>query len=278
MKHIKALFVAIAVLLATHMLYAQEAGWNFTLGGGVAGENVYVGSDDYYLMPLPNFKASYAKGSFDYSFSLLDGLGVTYTNQKLGLLTSVTVNAGESRNSQEYSLLGMQVKHSAPTLELLKGTSNLDVPLALDVTLAYLTPVGLFGASLAYNPVTVEYNQTSLKDETRHGFVYSLQYMAGLPLSDRLSMSGLVSVDFMDGNFADTWFTVNQVTNSLNTFKARAGLRSSMIAVEMNYEISKRFRLSLLGASTILLQDARKSPFTVETVQRTMMLQTLYHF
>ncbi len=244
MKRIEILLIGIAVLLAAQTLPAQEAGWHFALGGGVGGENVYVGSDDYYIMPLPILKASYAQDNFKYSLSLLEGIEVSYISPNLGLLASVNVNAGETRHSEEYSVLGIPVKHSAKTRKLLEGSPNLKTPLALNVRLAYPSPVGLFGVSLAYHPTAVKYNQAGLKDETRHGCVYSAQYMIGLPATDRLSVSGLVSVDFMDQNYADTWYTVDRATKSLNAFKADSGLRSSMVAVEIRYQISKIMILS----------------------------------
>ncbi len=278
MKHIKALIVGVIVVIAAQALSAQDAGWTFTLSGGIAGENVYLGSDDYYLTPLPNFRASYAKGKFNGSFSLLDGLGLSYRIPSLGLLASLSVKSGGTRNAKEYTLIGFPVKHSAKTQKLLEGTPNLDTPLEGNIMLAYLSPVGLFGASLAYHPTKVEYNQANLKNETRQGYVYSLQYMIELPAAKRLTVSGLANVDFMDRNYADTWYSVDRETNSLNTFKANAGLHSSTVAVEIKYQLSKRINFSFLGASTILLEDARNSPFTIEPVQRTMMLQTLYHF
>ncbi len=279
MKRIKIYLIGIAVLLATQTLPAQETGWGFTVGGGICGENVYVGSDDYYVMPVPNVKASYSKGRVAYSLSVLEGLGVTYMNPNLGLLAGVNINAGETRNSEEYSVLGIPVKHSTKTRKLLEGTPNTETPFAFNLMLAYSSPVGIFGVSLAYHPISVEYNQTDdLKDETRHGYMYSALYTIGGQATDRLSISGLLSVDFMDRNYADTWYTVERATKSLNAFQASAGLRSSLVAVEINYQISKRVNLLLVGATTILLGDARNSPFTVETVQRTMSIQTLYHF
>ncbi len=278
MKRIKIFLIAIPLFLATQPLLAQDAGWDFTVGVGIAGENVYVGSDHYYLMPLPNFKAEYAKGSFNYTVSILEGIGVTYMHQRWGLLAGVNVNVGESRNPKEYMVTGFKAEHNAKTQTLLEGTSDLNTPLTLDVSLAYLSPIGLFRASLAYHPTTVEYNEASLNDETRHGYIYSLQYMIGAQATDRLSISGLLGVDFMDRNYADTWFSVDQATSALDAFEAGGGLHSSTVGVEISYQISRRINVSLLGASTILLGDVRESPFTVETVQRTMMAQIMYQF
>lgn len=278
MKRLIILSIGVQMLFASQTLFAQETGWDFSLGGGIASENVYVGSNHIYVTPVPDFSASYTRGSFTYSLSLLEGLSVTYMSEHLGLIASVNANYGETRNPKEYRVLGVHVKHRAETRALLEGTSNLDTPTAFTATLAYPTPIGIFAATLTYHPTNVEYNRADLKDETRHGYVYSLQYMIGVPASQRLTLSGLVSVDFMDRNYADTWFTVDQATNTLNSYSASAGLRSTLIGAELKYQVSEHINISLLGASTVLLGDARHSPFTVEKVQRTMMLQTVYRF
>jgi outer membrane scaffolding protein for murein synthesis (MipA/OmpV family) len=82
----------------------------------------------------------------------------------------------------------------------------------------------------------------------------------------------------MDQTYASTWYAVDQPTKSLSAFEANAGLRSSLIALEANYRISEHVSLSAVGASTILMGDAKDSPYTVETVQRTVMTQMIYHF
>ena len=136
----------------------------------------------------------------------------------------------------------------------------------------------MFGASVAIHPTSVEYQRAGVVDETRTGFLYSTFYNVDIPVSQRLSLSGLFSLDFMDDTYADTWYTVDQPTPALDMFEAQAGLHSSMIMLEINYQISDRVSLSAVGGSSILMGDAKDSPFTVETVQRQVMMQTLYHF
>lgn len=270
--------IACLILLAAQMASAQQNGWDFSVGAGVGSENVYVGSEDYYVAPLPEFKASYTSGNVNYALSLLEGLGVTYLNPGWGLMASVNLNAGATRNPDEYTVVGVPVDHSDDTKRLLAGTPNLDTPLALTTMLATTTQLGMFGASVAIHPTSVEYQRAGLDDETRTGMIYSALYMIGAPVSQRLSLAGLFSLDFMDDTYADTWYAVDQPTETLDAFAAEAGLHSTLIALEFNYQISDRISLSAVGASTILLGDAKNSPFTVETVQRQVTLQTLYHF
>ena len=278
MKRIQILIACWMILLAAQSANAQQNGWEFSVGGGVAGEYVYVGSDDYYVTPLPSFKASYTHENVNYYLSLLDGLGVTYMNPGWGLMMDVNLNAGSYRDPDEYNVVGVPVKHSADTKRLLADTPSLDTPLALSIMLATTTQIGMFGASVAIHPTSVDYQRTGLEDETRAGLIYSAFYNMDIPISQRLSLSGLFSLDFMDDTYADTWYTVDQPTPALDKFEADAGLHSSMIMLEINYQISERVCLSAVGGSTILLGDATDSPFTVETFQRQVMVQTLYHF
>jgi outer membrane scaffolding protein for murein synthesis (MipA/OmpV family) len=278
MKRIQILIACGMILLAAQAANAQQNGWEFSVGGGVAGEYVYLGSDDYYVAALPSFNASYTHENVNYYLSLLDGLGVTYMNPGWGLMMDVNLNAGSYRDPDEYNVVGVPVKHSADTKRLLADTPSLDTPLALTLMLATTTQIGMFGASVAIHPTSVEYPRAGLEDETRTGLIYSALYNLDIPISQQLSLSALFSLDFMDETYADTWFTVDQPTPALEKFEADAGLHSSMIMLEINYQISERVSLSAVGGSTILMGDAKDSPFTVETVQRQVMVQMLYHF
>lgn len=278
MKRILTFVSCMIIVLAAQTLHAQKPGWTFSVGAGMGGETVYMGSDDYYITPLPGLDAAYVSGNFTYSLSLLEGLGISYMKPEWGLMASVTVNAGATRDPEEYTVMGVSVKHAHKTKTLLEGSPDLNTPVTVNTTLAYATPVGLFGVSMEIHPTSVKYNQTGLKDETRNGMLYSALYMIGAPVTERLSLSGIFSLEFMDQTYADTWFGVDQPTKSFGTFKANAGLRSGMIALEANYQLSKHVSLSALGGSSILMADAKDSPYTVETVQRTVMMQMLYNF
>lgn len=278
MKHVLTLVSCMIIALTTQTLHAQQSGWEISLGAGMAGENVYLGSNDYYITPLPSLNASYASGNVTYSLSLLDGVGITYMKPNWGLMASVNVNAGATRDPEAYKVMGISVKHAGKTKALLEGSPDLNTSFTVNTTLAYATPVGLFGVAATIHPTSVKYNQATQKDETRNGMVFSALYMIGAPVTKRLSLSGIFSIDIMDQTYADTWFGVDQPTKSLNTFKADAGLHSGMIALEAKYQLSKHISLSAVGGSTILMADAKNSPFTVETVQRTVMTQVLYNF
>lgn len=277
MKTIQLVGLCLLTAIGVQPLDAQDSRWTFTAGVGIGGENVYPGSDDYYVSPLPSMSASYRSGNLSYSISILDGVGITYIIPKWGLIATANVNAGARRDPAGYSVLGISVDHSEATRELLADSPDLDAPLVLSTTLLRATPIGLIGASLDVHRTTVG-SFRAQPDHVRTGLVYSLQYLAGGQVSERLSLSGLVTLEYMDETYADTWHTRPDLGESTGAFDANAGLRGSMVAMEAQYWISERVSLSVLGASTILMGDAKDSPFTAETLQRVMRTQVLYHF
>ena len=270
-------FVLVSVCCATTAVAQQ--GWGFSVGMGVYTENVYIGSDDYYVTPLPSFKANYTRGAISYSISLLEGLGVTYVNPRRGFLSSITLNAGNnSRNSDVYSIFGFDVKHSDKTRTFLKDTPDLSTPYYVSAMFAYPAPVGLFGASLGYYPTTVENNQDGNEDEVRLGFLYSVLYIVQHPITERLSLLGMSSLEFMDKNYADAWYSVENKTEALEEFDAHAGLRDAQMVLQLSYRLSNRVSMSLDYLGTVLLGDAKRSPYTVEQLHQTIGVQTSYRF
>jgi outer membrane scaffolding protein for murein synthesis (MipA/OmpV family) len=273
----KILSCCLALIMAAPSLTAQQPGWEFTAGLAVGGQNVYPGSDDYYLTPMPSLSASYSRGSVSYSISIMEGLGVAYMIPKWGLIATANINFGARRDSAGYNVLGISVDHEASTRALLVGSTDLEAPLVLNAGLMRPTPIGLLGASVAVHRTSVSSALTG-QDDTRTGLIYALQYMVAGQATERLSLSGLLSLEFMDQTYADTWHSRHQATSSSAAWEAGAGLRGTMVAAEARYWISDRVSLSVLGASTVLLGDARNSPFTAESVQRVMRTQVLYHF
>ncbi len=257
---------------------AADDGWDFTVGAGVYGSTVYSGSDDYYLAPVPLLEASYAKGGLAYSLSLLNGLGVMYCNEKNGLSGSINLTYGEERDSEEYSVLGVQRDHSGRTKRLLRGTPTVSTQAIAKAMLGYMTAIGSFGGSIEYHPTTVEENRDGRKDSNYQGMIYSLTYAKEFPVTTQLSVSAMLGVEFMNQDYADAWYTVRHQTDELDTFEAQGGLRDAMLSLQVTRMFSEQFGASLLGKGTLLLKDAGRSPYTVERFQPTAMLYTFYRF
>jgi outer membrane scaffolding protein for murein synthesis (MipA/OmpV family) len=257
-------------------VYPAENGWEVELGAGILRSPVYAGSDDWYVAPIPGFEVAYSTGRLSFSASLLDGLGATYVDERYGLLASVGINFGEERDSEEYSLVVVPTDHSERAGRLLEGTPTVRGLLKADLTLGALTPIGLVGAALGYRPTTVDYGDG--QERTYNGFLYSLFYVVGMPLGERLDFSALVSLEAMDRRYADAWYSLEEETAALEAFGAGAGLHAVSLAVEGNYALSRRIGMSLLAGETLLLSDAARSPYTVQRFQTQLVLEALYRF
>lgn len=268
---------ALVALLAATAAYAED-GWELSLGAGVVGEPVYEGAHDYYATPIPTANLSWTSGGLSLSASILDGLGVTYVHEPTRLLAMASLNSGASRERDGYSLVVVPVEHTARTERLLEGTPDATGILAADATLGYITPVGLVGATAGYRPTRLEYPAGNGSDETHHGFLYSLLYMIGLPLTDRIEVSTIALLEAMDGRYADAWYTVETDTAALEEFDAQPGLLRTRFVLDSTAMISERFGISLMAAQTVLLGDAARSPYTERQFQTSVILSSFYSF
>lgn len=273
-----AVLVAMSAGMALEAL-AGEKGWDYTAGIAVLSESVYVGSDETYAAPTPTFRASYDAGALSYFISLpLEGVGVTYQSEQHNVTGGLMLNFGGQRAPDEYSVIGIPVDHSDKTRAFLEGSPEVETPVEIAATLQRPMNIGIVGASLAYHPTTVEYAQGGIDDKVKHGLLASLSYMKQIPVTERLSISGIFSMEFMDDRYAEAWYSVEHETTALDAFQAKAGLRDAEIAIHASYNISERVALSLYGANMVLLGDAEDSPYTVEQNQQTFLAELTYRF
>jgi outer membrane scaffolding protein for murein synthesis (MipA/OmpV family) len=134
------------------------------------------------------------------------------------------------------------------------------------------------GVSVGYHPTTIEYYSDANEDEVTNGFLYSMLYVVQHPLTDRVSLLGMSSLEFMSQDYADAWYSVETETEALRRFEADAGLRDAQLAFQVGYSVSDRVDLSLDYVGTILLGDAKRSPYTVTQLHQTFGVQTSYGF
>jgi len=259
---------------------AQDAvpppSWTAAVGVGVASTSIYPGARERYVMPFPVFEASYTRGTLSFSASMLNGLGVSYFQPSTGLLWSLAVAPGRRRARDGYSVLGIRQEHSAQAQTFLQNSSNASTPAAAVAMLALPTRVGIVGATIGYYPTTVTPAEAGSPKQVHHGMQYSLVYMTGLPVTDRLSLSGKVQLAYMSGSFASAWYTVEHDTPALPAFAAGSGFHDTQVGVQLNYGLTQRMAFSFLAAETWLLGDARKSPFTQAARSHDIILQLLY--
>jgi outer membrane scaffolding protein for murein synthesis (MipA/OmpV family) len=270
------LAAAVTVLAVATTADAEEA-WDFTLGAGVVGAPVYEGARDYYASPIPTIDLSWSTDTVSLSASLLDGIGAMYLHQESGVIASLTLNTGASRESDTYSRFVVPVKHSSHTQRLLEGTPDATGVLAADATLGYLTPLGLVGATAGYRPTNLDYPGGD-DDTTYHAFLYSLLYFAAVPLGNSLEVSLAAQFELMGQSYARSWYAVKTPTPSLETFNASAGLHRVQLVTEATGMLSDRVGVSLLAAESVLLGDAGRSPYTERRFQTQVVLSSFYRF
>jgi outer membrane scaffolding protein for murein synthesis (MipA/OmpV family) len=263
------LLLALAICCVAPFATAED-GWDLTLGAGVAQSPVYEGSRDYYISPFPTVVVSYTTGDISFSASVLDGLGVTYMDGERGILASVSLSSGPERNSDGYDVLFRHADHSDETGRMLEDTPTVKSIVTTNLTLGVVTPVGLVGAGAGYLPTSAE--------KTYHGFIGSLFYMLPVPIGERAQVTAIATLEAMDSQYADAWYSLAEDTDSLDAFDADAGLRATQLVVEGGFQVTDQFGVSLLVGEVILLGDAARSPFTEERFQTSVMLQALYCF
>lgn len=275
MKIRTALYFALSVALIPQSIDAQQSSWTVTAGVGMGSANVYPGAEELFVTALPIVNVAHTRGRTTYSASILDGLGITHALPHWGVVANVNLKAGPLRDPAGYNIAGVRVEHRPETRALLVGTTPVETPVILTANLHKTTPIGRVGVSVGVHRTTIEGAEES---SVHTGLTYALQYLPNLQATERLSVGGLLSVEYMDATFADSWHSRSPAAPGGDTFHASAGWRGGLIAAEVRYRISDRVSLQVLGGATALMSHARRSPFTADRLQRVMRTQLLYHF
>jgi len=252
--------------------------WDFTVGGGFYRDSVYAGSDDFYVVPVPIARASYARGNLSFYLSLLNGIGVSWFNEEKGLTASTSVRYGQERDSREYSLMGIMAVHSERTKRLLADTPTASAPVVYDATISCRALKGTIEASVEWYPTSVDYHLAGQQDRDFNGLIYSLFYSLEDRLTERYLFSGKVGVQFMNQGYADAWYTVRYLTAELDAFAADAGLADAKLSLQVTRMFSEKAGVSLLGTATLFMADAGTSPYTTEKFQPATLLFAFYNF
>ncbi len=268
--------LAAASCLALTAANAQEEGWSFVLGGGAFLSNTYVGSEAYSPAAMPVAAAEYKKGGASLSASLLDGLGLSYFSMEKRLYGSLSANFGEERNRKTYSAGFLTADHGDRIAARLEGTADVSSSFYTELQLAYLSPVGLLGASAAYHPT--EISGADGKETFRHGFLYSAFLLLPVPLTDKLSLTGFLGLGIMDASYAEAWHSVPESAANIAAFDAEWGLRDIQLFLQADYMFTRRLGLTFMAANQWLLGDAKDSPLTGAAYQLSAGLYTFLKF
>lgn len=273
-----ATFLVLVLLVAAEGSTGGEE-WNFTVDAAAFAANTYVGSDEYFVTPLPAFRASRDAGNMTWFVSLpLEGFGVSHRNPASGLIRSLAINFGGYRNPEEYSAVGFPCEHSERIRTLLAGSPEATTPLFLQAKVEYPALFGLLGASLGYHPTSVKYGRAEVADKTHHGFLLSLEHQAFVPLTRQFAVGSILGLELMDSNYAEAWYSVSQATKKLSEFDADAGVRDVQATLFASYQVGTKTNLALFYRNTLLLGDAADCPYTVEERQQDFLLRTSYSF
>lgn len=269
--------VAALAAMAVAPAALAEDGWEFTLGAGSIGANVYPGADEYYMTPFPLAGVSYTRGDLTYTVSILEGISVSYFSEENGIMASMNASGGDTRDADGYEAFFVPYKHSRKTRTLLADSPRVSTPGYASASLGTLSPVGILGGSVGYHPTLVEPGGDSDTD-LYHGILYSAQYIIGAPISERLSVMGVLSLGFMSKAYADAWYGVEEATAELSRYSADGGLRDAQLVLQVDYRFTDHFGASLLSANTLLLGDAAQSPFTTQRFQPSAVLYSYFTF
>jgi outer membrane scaffolding protein for murein synthesis (MipA/OmpV family) len=284
MERKEGLNICIAILLALFISAGfpvktrAEGSLSFMAGGGVYRDNVYTGSSDFYIAPVPIAQVSYGTENVSCYLSVPNGLGVSWSSEEKGLNASASVRYGEERDSEEYSLLGIKKDHSARTKRMLADTPTASALAIYEVNLEYKALKGMVGASIAWYPTSLDYKLAGQDDRDFDGFITSLSYSIENPLTEKLLLSAMVGIEYMNRGYADAWYSVRFPTAELEAFEADRGLQDAMFSLQVTRLLSEKAGISFLGEGTLLMADAGKSPYTFEKLQLSTLLFAFYNF
>lgn len=265
---------ALLIALSVPPARALE-GLEVSAGAGGYLMPAYLGSSESVFIPVPVGRVAYNNKGNNYYLSLNDGLGVSRFDASRKLVGSLSLNGGEKRNSRWYESLSGRVAHPASVKELLAGTPDVSSPLRAEAMLGRVTGAGIFGVILGYYPSRV---QLAGGERTYDGLLASLMWTAPVPLGERFAVTAVAAADFMNGKYADAWYSLGSATARLPAYDAAAGARSLRFVLQADYAGPRGPGATLLLSDTLLLGDAGDSPYTERRNQLTLGIYTFFNF
>jgi MipA family protein len=250
------LFVIAAASLASIAMPALAADDNLSaedrlklrMGLGVGAAPDYIGSDDYRVIPLPNFELSYAGYALRSSRLGVEADLVGITGLDAGPI--IRYDLGRSDVDDSVVSLLPEVDGSVE----LGGFVSAGLPLSI---------VGLENSSIL--AARVEYLQGLSGGHEGATAAGSLSLIS--PLTDSLTLISSLSTTYMSADYADSYFDVTALgsaASGLPVFDAGAGFRDVGVTIVANYELNENWSLNGIGSFTRLIGDAAASPIVAE--------------
>jgi MipA family protein len=239
---------AVASHAADKSLTADDA-LKLRMGLGVGTAPDYVGSDDYTVIPLPNFELSYAGYALRSSRLGVEAdlVGIT------GLDAGPIIRYDRGRSSDVDDSVVAMLPEVDGSVEL-GGFVGAGAPLSV---------IGLESSSIL--AARVEYLQGL--DGGHEGATAAASLSLISPLTDSLTLISSLSTTYMSGNYADSYFDVSALVSAasgLPIYDAGAGFRDLGVTFIANYKLNENWSVNGIGSFSRLIGDAAASPIVAE--------------
>ena len=232
-------------------LLGRQPTWRGYVGGGVALQPVYEGSQRYYAQPAPIIDVRYRNLAF---LSMGEGLGVNLLRGRFYRAgVAVTYDLGRDQHVAT-RLKGLGTIGVAPEVKLFADVALLPFVFDFDLRRA----IG-----------------------GHDGYIGDIGMHVPIPLASNVFLFAGPSVTFADGQYMQSYFGVSpaQAVNSqFRTFDAYGGVKRAGFGLTAIYQISDQWLLASDGAAQRLLGAAARSPIVESKVEFTIDLNAVYKF
>jgi MipA family protein len=219
------------------------------MGIGIGAAPDYIGSDDYTVIPLPNFELSYAGYALRSSRLGVEADLVAVTGIDAGPI--IRYDRGRSSNVDDSVVALLPEVNGSVELG---GFVGAGLPLSV---------AGLESSSIMTG--RVEYLQGL--DGGHEGATIGASVGLVSPVTDSLTLISSLSATYMSGNYADSYFDVSaagSAASGLSVYDADNGFRDVGITFVANYELNENWSVNGVSSFSRLIGDAADSPIVAE--------------
>ena len=224
--------------------------WRLALGGGLAADPNFQGSDKYRVHPTLFIFAGY--GPFFIGFG---GAGVNFYRAP-GLRVGAIVSLGQGRDES--------------TDARLTGLGNVDRTVL----------AGLFAVHATRSYLARVVTQTDVGGE-HHGTLVRLDAFGRFRAGERIGFFAGPGLTWGNGQYNQTFFGVTDeqsVRSGFPAFSAGSGISNARFTVGTNYRFAPNWRLFGGLTASRLVGDAAASPITEEKNQYRAFVSAIYLF
>jgi len=227
-----------------------QARWRFAIGGGLAADPNFQGSDKYRVHPTLFIFAGY--GPFFIGFG---GAGVNLY-RAAGLRMGALVSLGQGRDES--------------TDARLAGLGNVDRTVL----------AGLFAVHATRSVLTRVVTYTDVGGE-HHGTLARLDVFARFRTGERVGFFAGPGLTWGNSQYNQTFFGVTDeqsLRSGFPAFSAGSGINNVRLTAGTNYRFAPNWRLFGGLTASRLAGDAAASPITEERMQYRAFLSAIYLF